>query len=52
MTRVAILGFGVVGSGVADLITQNCAEVMKVELVAWNINFRVIITMSFKEYLI
>ena len=29
MTNIAILGFGVVGSGVADLITQNCAEVTK-----------------------
>ena len=29
MTNIAILGFGVVGSGVADLITKNCAEVTK-----------------------
>lgn len=29
MTNIAILGFGVVGSGVADLITQNYAEVTK-----------------------
>lgn len=29
MTNIAILGFGVVGSGVADLITQNYAEVKK-----------------------
>jgi len=29
MTNIAILGFGVVGSGVADLITNNYAEVKK-----------------------
>ena len=29
MTNIAILGFGVVGSGVADLITQNGAEVTR-----------------------
>lgn len=29
MTNIAILGFGVVGSGVADLITKNYAEVKK-----------------------
>ena len=29
MTNVAILGFGVVGSGVADLLTNNKAEVTK-----------------------
>ena len=27
MKNIAILGFGVVGGGVADLITKNCAEV-------------------------
>ena len=27
MTNIAILGFGVVGSGVADLITKNYKEV-------------------------
>ena len=29
MTNIAILGFGVVGGGVADLITKNCSEVTK-----------------------
>lgn len=29
MTNIAILGFGVVGGGVADLITENYAEVTK-----------------------
>jgi homoserine dehydrogenase len=29
MTNIAILGFGVVGSGVADLITKNMAEIKK-----------------------
>ena len=29
MTNIAILGFGVVGSGVADLITKNYSEVTK-----------------------
>ncbi len=29
MTNIAILGFGVVGSGVADLITKNFSEVTK-----------------------
>ena len=29
MTNIAILGFGVVGSGVADLITKNASEVAK-----------------------
>ena len=29
MTNIAILGFGVVGSGVADLITKNSAEVTR-----------------------
>ena len=29
MTNIAILGFGVVGGGVADLITKNSAEVTK-----------------------
>ena len=29
MTNIAILGFGVVGGGVADLITKNYAEVTK-----------------------
>ena len=27
MTKVAILGFGVVGSGVAEVITQNGASI-------------------------
>ena len=29
MINIAILGFGVVGGGVADLITKNNAEVAK-----------------------
>ena len=29
MTNIAILGFGVVGGGVADLIVKNSAEVTK-----------------------
>ena len=29
MTKIAILGFGVVGGGVADLITKNASEVAK-----------------------
>ena len=29
MTNIAILGFGVVGGGVADLITKNYAEVTR-----------------------
>lgn len=30
MTNIAILGFGVVGSGVAEMITKNSAEIKKV----------------------
>ena len=41
MINIAILGFGVVGSGVADLITKNNAEVVK--LGGENINIKYIL---------
>jgi len=39
MTNVAILGFGVVGSGVADLITNNAEELKKLTSQTINIKY-------------
>ena len=39
MTNIAILGFGVVGGGVAEMITKNSAEIQKVSGEEINIKY-------------